>query len=106
MKANIAYVLFFVFASFIVLPTLVTVIDEEADISYVFNLAEEEENSSNSSEKKVGLDHLDKNFFENTNDSLYLGLEKVSNNFIYLLHAQQIYFDLLSPPPEFHTHIS
>ncbi len=42
-----AYILVFIFMSFLTVPTVVVLIDEHTDISYVFSTAEEEQAKNN-----------------------------------------------------------
>lgn len=49
----------FLFVSFIALPTIVSMVDNKADTSYFFNLAEEEENHASLNEIKSVHQHND-----------------------------------------------
>lgn len=95
-----AYILAFLFSAFLVTPTLVSLIEQDADMSYVYNFSEEEENSSSNSGKKHG-DQLETKLLPNSEYSLiYSEFDNASLSDRYILNLSIVYFDLLSPPPE------
>lgn len=80
-------------------PTVVTVIKNSIDISYVYSVNEEEKN--NSEERTFSEKHTK---FINKYLTLSLGLMEFSeSNFSTLLnkHWSTVYFELNSPPPEY-----
>ncbi len=86
-----------VFSAFLMTPSLVTVLKNNADISYIFNAVEEEQNNS---ERKL-LESQTKilnNFFSIT----FLLPELISSNPIntYYMDWANINTDTFSPPPE------
>lgn len=96
---SLASIFLFLFIAFIVTPTLVTLIKHNADISYVYNYNEEEENHRGYGKKKS--DDFQSNLIPEPEFSYFLSEKKINllSDF-YVLELPVIYFDLLSPPPE------
>lgn len=94
---SISFFFLFVFAAFIVTPTTVTIIKKNADVSFIFNVIEEEQNNS---ERNLLESHtkIIPNFFTIT----FLLPELISsNNFgAYFIDWSNINSDIFSPPPE------
>lgn len=79
---------------------MVSLISQDADMSYVYNFSEEEENSSSNSGKKHG-DQLESKLLPDSDYSfIYAELNNTSLKDCYILSLPTVYFDLLSPPPE------
>lgn len=87
-----ALIFLFIFASFLVTPTLVCIINDQVDIAYAFSLAEEE----NKTAKEVKLDtDIGGSFF-----SIFEAYEITL--FAHLNQAiKPVYLNLISPPPKF-----
>lgn len=84
-----------VFLAFIATPTVVTMIENCADVSLVYTLAEEE-----SSERTLAENHskiLNKYFY-----AFGKWIEFPQKSFVdfHFLNWDTIYFDTISPPPE------
>ena len=96
-KLAISFLLLFV--AFLIIPTTVTLIKQNVDISYVFNFSEEEEHNSNSDESDTA-EGVWKLFYEGENIFVFRSLLKKSFIPFYFFSDEIIYFDLLLPPPE------
>lgn len=91
-----ALILLFVFAAFLVAPTTIVLIKSTADVSLAFTVNEEESQGDRAEmkDKEVQLlsfHHL--NFFSIKED--------VDHFHSYKENYKHIFFDVLSPPPEF-----
>jgi len=93
-----AYFFISVFVAFLAAPTVVTLIERDADVSYVFSMAEEEENHKG--EKEGGSNINWKVVPKNFNDFAFFDQKTFSFNFFYLLGSSSVYNKLISPPPE------
>tara|TARA_R110002012_G_scaffold322083_1_gene554897 strand:- start:75973 stop:76260 length:288 start_codon:yes stop_codon:yes gene_type:complete len=91
-KTIIALVFSVIFASFLVVPSIMAVIDDAYDISVLITSSEEEENHANDYELKSPSKETD-------NQVTYFAQNKLpsslSDNYTSLFQ------DLKSPPPEF-----
>ncbi len=96
---NICSFFIIIFSLFLVTPTVVTLIKNSIDISYVYTVNEEEQN--NTEERTFSEKHTK---FINKYLTLSLGLmEFPESNFSTVFHNNwsPVYFDLNSPPPEY-----
>lgn len=94
MKIWISIILFF-FLTFLATPTILVIVDKEADTSCFYNLAEEEENNANFNEIKffqVNSDFISEYYLEYT-------LQKTFRNFDEHLHSAYC-VSIVIPPPE------
>lgn len=98
MKKNLLASFFLIlFLSLISAPTVITAIDENADVSLFYSIAEEEENSGASKIKELKLLH----------SNILLSLELVfsskgEDNLVYTFKAYaKPQLNLVFPPPEF-----
>lgn len=80
-----------IFASFLVAPTVVTFMDHQVDVSYVFSLAEEENKKS----KEVEL-------YAELRNNIFSALDIFKRTFIEYgnLTIKPVYLNLISPPPK------
>jgi hypothetical protein len=94
MKVLVSF-LVFLLITFLSTPTIISVLDKDADISYFYTLSEEEENQVSFDEiKSVTLSYQELlSFFYNS--SVTLNVAMVANlSFTNLAHQ------IFSPPPE------
>lgn len=94
MKVVVSF-LVFLLITFLSTPTIISVLDKDADISYFYTLSEEEENQVSFDEiKSVALSSQELlTFFHNS--SVTLNVAMVANlSFTNLAHQ------IFSPPPE------
>lgn len=94
MKVRVSF-LVFLLITFLSTPTIISVLDKDADISYFYTLSEEEENQVSFDEiKSVALSSQELlSFFYNS--SVTLNVAMVANlSFTNLAHQ------IFSPPPE------
>ncbi len=97
---SLASIFLFLFIAFIVTPTIVTLIKHNADVSFVFNYNEDEENSGETGEKKS--DEFQSKLIPESNLTSFILEENITSfGDYYVMPLPVIYFDLLSPPPEF-----
>ena len=97
---SLASIFLFLFIAFIVTPTVVTLIKHNADISYVYDYSEEEEENHRGYGKKKSDDFQSKLIPESNLTSFILEENITSFGDYYVMPLPVIYFDLLSPPPE------
>lgn len=94
----LAFTFLLLFVTFLVMPTVITLIKQDADISCVFNYNEEEQH------RLYGKKKMDEFQFKITSDlelNSFLSEEKtISISFYFENCLAVIYFDLISPPPE------
>lgn len=85
----------FIFISFLVTPTVVSIMNHEVDISYIFSLAEEENKKGEKVGKEVELD-------TGSNSDVFFGNElfKITFFAFFNLSIKAIYLNLISPPPK------
>ncbi|TXD49834.1 hypothetical protein [Polaribacter sp. IC073] len=95
MKIRVAIVLTFIFTLFIVTPTILSVVQDNFDISILYNISEEENN-----QKEVSK-NFDMKFSETkTCLSLFNTLDKKDLLDFYLKKYTDISQENSSPPPE------
>ncbi len=94
LKNIFSIVLLIVFTNSIVAPTIISLVDDTADVSLVFNL-NEEENKEKESEKDIEIKLLQ---LENSSDSFMGYSVEISN--LYEKNYTKYYLKLHLPPPE------
>jgi len=89
-----AYILIFIFVSFLTAPTIVVLIDNTTDISFVFSTTEEEQAKNNISTEFV---------FNETNTN-QLSIEQLRKKMLITdkerHELQSLYPEVISQPPE------
>ncbi len=89
-----AYILVFIFVSFLTAPTIVVLIDNHTDISFVFSNTEEEQTKNNISTEFVfneaGVNQLSIEFLRKKT----LIIDKERHD------LQSLYPEVISPPPD------
>ena len=90
MKAK-AILFLFIFISFLVIPTVVSIINHQVDVSFVFNMAEEETKKA----KEVEL-------FSDFKNNDFPGIDILKGAFFEYgnLSFNPVYLNLISPPPK------
>lgn len=91
---KVAYIIAFIFVSFLATPTVVALIDNTVDISFAFN-ANEEENSKH----QITLEFDIKNHHSNYESIRYLQ-EQGGEGHHYLENYRSVSLDVISPPPK------
>ena len=90
-----AYILSFIFMAFIATPTIVAYIDNSVDISFAFNVNEEESSSKNQINLEFNLEKHNSN---------YASIQYLQRNtFIkdYYSHSYpSVFLDVICPPPK------
>ena len=95
MNIRVAVVLTFIFTLFIVTPTILSVVQDNFDISILYNISEEENN------QKEVTKNFDVKFSETkTCLSLFNSLDKKDLLDYYLKHYTNIFQENSYPPPE------
>ena len=90
MKAK-AILFLFIFISFLVIPTVVSIINHQVDVSFVFSLAEEE--TKKGKEVELFSDYKNNDFpVVDIFKGAFFEYDKLSFNPVYL--------NLISPPPK------
>lgn len=92
-----ATILLFFFTSFLALPTFISKVCNDVDVSMAFTIAEEEENHNNNTISEVFND-----FTSNTHEILimFFGLKKGKITDEFLLKHDNIFSKIFLPPPE------
>lgn len=89
-----AYILVFIFVSFLTAPTIVVLIDNHTDISFVYSTTEEEQAKNNISTEYV----------INETKANQLSIELLRKKSLIIdkerHNTQSLYPDVTSPPPE------
>ena len=93
----LAFTFLLLFVTFLVTPTVITLIKQDADISCAFSYNEEEQH------RLYAKKRMDEFQFRMTSDlelNSFLSEENISSiSDYYVMPLPVIYFDLLSPPP-------
>lgn len=92
---KIAYILSFVFLSFVAGPTIVACIDENVDVSFAFTASEEE----NSSKNLLSMEYTIEEHHSNNQSILFLRKQR-AEGYSYKKVYHQVFLDVLSPPPK------
>lgn len=95
LRKGIALFLLSIFTMSATAPTIVSLVDENSDISFLVDMNEEE-----SKEKESSTDAETKIVHLNTSNLSLYGLELSDIRGFYLKNYAKPYLNLLSPPPE------
>ncbi|MFV8225444.1 hypothetical protein [Christiangramia aquimixticola] len=90
-----AYVLSFIFVSFLFTPSLVALIDRDIDISLAYDVNEEESSSKNQISFEYNLEELHSNC-----ESIHFLKEHNEDVHYYHENCYLVFLDILSPPPK------
>lgn len=89
-----AYILVFIFVSFLTVPTIVVLIDNHSDISFVYSTTEEEQAKNNISTE----------FVFNETRCKHLSIELLSKKLLIKdkerENVKSLYPEVVSPPPK------
>jgi hypothetical protein len=91
---KIAYILSFIFLSFVSGPTIISLIDDSVDISFAFTVNEEE----NSSKNLVSFESVIEENYSNHASIEYLKTHE-KEGYSYSKNYHQVYLEVVSPPP-------
>ena len=94
-KKGITFFLLFSFTMFIVAPTAIMILDSSYDISYFYNV-NEEENKSNETLKKLDFEVFDLHKYILTG----MQSDEADQSKVYLKNYKSLYLENFSPPPE------
>ncbi|MBU2940972.1 hypothetical protein KO494_15585 [Lacinutrix sp. C3R15] len=93
-KKGVSIILSVIFILFIVAPTILTIVDDTIDVSIVFSVSEEENESCTVDAPVLFLNHKTCEF--------YFDVASNENNSGYVFKNYPIpHFNLISPPPDF-----
>ncbi|CAM1358924.1 conserved hypothetical protein [Tenacibaculum sediminilitoris] len=98
MKSKTAIFFIFLFTSIIVTPMILTLVDQDQDISFFLELNEEEENT-----KHIKIDELKAHPNNNDTSFLFKTIQKKKNVRFQSKNYVSQYPKILTPPPEFFT---
>ncbi len=97
LKKNISIFFTLLFMATITLPSILIVIDDSIDVSFFYDISDEEEEKGNEKNKEIEV------LFENFNSDIIVFL--TSKTEINLGHGFKTYpkphLNLISPPPDF-----
>jgi len=86
-----------IFGAFLIAPSVIKVIESNADIAFFFNVAEEEK-TDNASNQLKEVKELP---YHKSSEMAMASLEqKRSEYHFYILHNYDMVIDVISPPPE------
>lgn len=91
---SVAYILSFIFLSFVAAPTVISLIDNTVDVSSAFTANEEETSSKNLVSFETILEE-----YSNYKSIQFLRTRK-DNRYSYLEGYHRVYLDVVSPPPK------
>ena len=92
---KVAYILSFIFLSFVAGPTVISLIDDTVDVSFAFTANEEE----NSSKNLASFESLIEEIYSNHASIEYLKTHQ-KENYSYKEDYHQVYLEVISPPPK------
>lgn len=90
-----AYILGFIFISFLFAPTVVALIDRNVDISIAYNVNEEESSSKN----QITLEYTAEEMSSNYESIHYLQIRKMDGHY-YKENGYKVFLSVISPPPK------
>ncbi|SDR88763.1 hypothetical protein [Christiangramia echinicola] len=92
---NFAYILSFVFISFLFTPSVIALVDRTVDISIAYSVNEEESSSKNQITFEYNIEELDSNY-----ESIhFLQLRKLDGHY-YKENLYNVFLSVTSPPPK------
>ncbi|TDQ28427.1 hypothetical protein [Tenacibaculum caenipelagi] len=100
MKSKAAIFFIVLFASIIVTPTVVTLMDKNQDLTIFLSLNEEEENTKEIKGLEMTIHPIENN---NNSSFLYYRIQKKKNVRFQSKNYVSQYPKILTPPPEFFT---
>lgn len=89
-----AYILAFVFISFIFTPSVVALIDRSVDISIAYNVNEEESSSKNQISFEYTIEEMDSNY-----ESIHFIQQQKTDGHYYKESRYKVFLSITSPPP-------
>jgi hypothetical protein len=92
---RMAYILTFVFMAFIATPSIVAYIDNSVDVSFAFNVNEEESSSKNEINLEFNLEEHHSNYI-----SIQYLQEHTHTEDIYRESYPIVFLDVICPPPK------
>jgi hypothetical protein len=92
---KVAYILSFIFLSFVAGPTIISLIDDSVDVSFAFTANEEE----NSSKNTVTFESLVEEIYSNHASIEYLRTHQ-KEKYSYSEDYHKVYLEVTSPPPK------
>ncbi|MDO5979155.1 hypothetical protein [Flavivirga spongiicola] len=79
-------------------PTIVSLVDDSVDVSFLFDSSEEEEKKGNKKDKNTEV-----LFFEFNENEVDLASKKIKNNLrYYFKNYSKPHLNIISPPPDLH----
>ncbi|HKJ49797.1 MAG TPA: hypothetical protein VJ973_11935 [Christiangramia sp.] len=92
---NFAYILSFVFVSFLFTPSVIALVDSTVDISIAYNVNEEESSSKNQITFEYTIEVMDSNY-----ESIhFLQIRKLDGHY-YKENMYNVFLSVTSPPPK------
>ncbi len=92
---KLAYILTFVFLAFIATPSIVAYIDNSVDVSFAFNVNEEESSSKNEINLEFNLEEHHSNYA-----SIQYLQEHSNTEDFYTESYPIVFLDVIFPPPK------
>jgi hypothetical protein len=92
---RMAYILTFVFMAFIATPSIVAYIDNSVDVSFAFNVNEEESSSKNQINLEFNLEEQNTNY-----TSIHFLQEQDYTGDFYTENYPVVFLDVVFPPPK------
>ena len=92
---KIAYIIAFLFISFLFTPSVIALIDRNVDISIAYNVNEEESSSKNQISFEYNIESQDSNY----KSFHFLQIKKADGHY-YKEHLYDVVLPVTSPPPK------
>tara|TARA_B100000929_G_scaffold285515_1_gene269238 strand:- start:579 stop:869 length:291 start_codon:yes stop_codon:yes gene_type:complete len=90
-----AFVLGFIFITFLLTPTVISLIDRNVDISIAYNVNEEESSSKN----QISLEYRLEEIVSNYESIHFLQIRKINGHY-YKENGYKVFLSISLPPPK------
>ncbi len=92
---NFAYILSFVFISFLFTPSIIALVDSSVDISIAYKVNEEESSSKNQITFEYTIEEMDSNY-----ESIHFLQTRGIDRHYYEENVYDVFLSVTSPPPK------
>lgn len=92
---NFAYILLFVFISFLFTPSVIALVDSSVDISIAYNVNEEESSSKNQITFEYTIEEMDSKY-----ESIHFLQTRETGRHYYKEIVYDVFLSVTSPPPK------
>ncbi|MBT8295606.1 MAG: hypothetical protein KJO51_04250 [Gramella sp.] len=92
---NFAYILSFVFISFLFSPSVIALVDRTVDISIAYKVNEEESSTKNQITFEYTIEEMDSNY-----ESIHFLQTRKTDGHYYKENVYDVFLSITSPPPK------